>query len=85
MVLAIGKDNEGSAATLGKAMTELEKNGIVFDPDMRALIKKIYTYACNAGIRHGGTEPVVATEEDAILLLVVSAAGINYLNTLRKR
>ena len=85
MVLAIGKENTGSAETLGRAIAELENKGIVFDEDMKALIKKIYGYACNAGIRHGGTDPVTATEEDAILLLVISAAGIDYLNTLRKR
>lgn len=83
MVLAIGKDNGASSDTLGKAISELENKGIVFDQDMKALIKKIYAYACNAGIRHGGTTPVVATEADAILVMVISAAAINYLNTLR--
>ena len=85
MILAIGKDNAIASDTLGRAMNELEQKGVVFDEDMKAVIKSIYTYACNAGIRHGGVETVIATEEDAILILVISAAAINYLNIIRKK
>ena len=83
MILAIGKNNAISSDTLGKAISELENAGVAFDQDMKALIKKIYAYACNAGIRHGGTAPVVATENDAVLIMVITAAMINYLNRLR--
>lgn len=83
MVMAIAKDKEVKENTLGKAIDALESKGIVFDEDMKMLIKKVYAYACNAGIRHGGTNPTVATEDDAILVLVITAAEINYLNALR--
>ncbi len=85
MVLTIGEKNAISADTLGKAINQLEKKGIVFDQDMKSLIKSIYAVACNAGIRHGGTNPITASEEEAILVLVVSAAAINYLNVLRQQ
>ena len=85
MVLEIAKDNEVKENTLGKAIEALESKGVVFDEDMKVLIKKVYSYACNAGIRHGGSNPTVATEDDAILILVITAAEINYLNALRLR
>lgn len=83
MVVYIARENGISENTLGKAITELESNGVVFNDDMKAIIKKLYSYACNSGIRHGGTNPVIAKEEDAILVLVISAAAINYLNYYR--
>lgn len=83
MVVHIARENGVSENTLGKAISELESNGVVFDEDMKAIIKKLYNYACNSGIRHGGTNPVIAKEEDAILVLVISAAAINYLNYYR--
>ena len=83
MVVYIARENGVSENTLGKAITELESNGVVFNDDMKAIIKKLYSYACNSGIRHGGTNPVIAKEEDAILVLVISAAAINYLNYYR--
>ena len=83
MVLAIAEENALSEETLGRAITRLENNGVFIDERMKNLIKNTYKYACNAGIRHGGTAPVVATEADSILILVISAAAINYLNTLR--
>ena len=84
MVLAIAEENAVSEETLGRAITKLENNGVVIEERMKNLIKNTYKYACNAGIRHGGTTPVVATEADAILVLVISAAAINYLNGFRK-
>lgn len=83
MVLAVARDNDVSDDTLGKAINKLEDKGVVFDKDMKTIIKSIYTFASNAGIRHGGTEPTIATEEDAILVMVICAAAINYLNSLR--
>lgn len=84
MVLAVAEENAVSEETLGRAITKLENKGVVIEERMKNLIKNTYKYACNAGIRHGGTAPVVATEADAILVLVISAAAINYLNSLRK-
>lgn len=84
MVLTIAKEHDVSADTLGRAINGLESKDIFIDEDMRVLIKGIYRYACNAGIRHGGTEPITANEEDAILILVLSAAAINYLSRLYK-
>lgn len=83
MVITIANDNFISANTLGKAIKELEKKGIIFDKDMKAIIDAVYVYACNAGLRHGGMNSITATEEDAIFIMVISAAAINYLNELR--
>ena len=70
--------------TLGKALKNLKEKGFVLDEDMELILKSIYKYACNAGIRHGSADPVAATEEDAVFIMVISAAGINYLNALRQ-
>lgn len=83
MVLSIAEENAISEETLSKAINKLENTGVAIEERMKNLIKTTYKYACNAGIRHGGTTPVVATEADAILVLVISAAAINYLNALR--
>ena len=80
MILSIAEDNSVQDNTLGKALKKLEEKGIATDEDLNALIRKIYDYACNAGIRHGGTEPVTATEDEAIFVLVTCAATINYIN-----
>ena len=85
MVLTIAEESSVNQNTLSRAINELENNGIVFDQDMKAIIKAVYNYACNAGIRHGGTEPISATEEDAILVMVICATTINYLNSQRFR
>lgn len=83
MVLAIAKDHDVSQDTLGKAINALKGKGIALDCRMENLIKSTYSYACTAGIRHGGTTPIVAKEADAIYILVLSAAEINYLNAQR--
>lgn len=83
MVLAIATENAVTEITLGRAIGKLESKGVVIEDRMKGLIKSIYHYACNAGIRHGGATTVVTTEADAILVLVISAAAINYLNALR--
>lgn len=41
MLIAIAKDNAVKETTLGKAIDALESMGIVFDEDMKALIKKV--------------------------------------------
>ena len=83
MIITIAQDNSVKSETLGKAINQLKSKGVTFDQDMEEIIKKVYKYACNAGIRHGGAESVEATEEDALLIMVISAAVIKYLNSLR--
>ena len=82
MVLTIAKDNEISEETLGRALNALTRKGVSIDSRMMELIKTTYKYVCNSGIRHGGTDLVIATEEDAVFTLVICAAAINYLNTV---
>lgn len=85
MVITIARDNDvNNSNTLGKALSQLEDKGVIIDEDMDTLLRKIYGYVCNAGVRHGGDnkDTIIATENDAILLLVLCAACINYINNL---
>lgn len=70
---------------MGKAINKLHDNGIIINERLINITKTIYKYACNDGIRHGGINLVIASENDAIYILVLCAACINYLNYLYKQ
>jgi DNA-binding transcriptional ArsR family regulator len=68
-------------ATLGKALKQLEENGIIIDKALKEAFEKMYGYTSNAGnIRHAN---VFSTEkpafEDAKYMLVACSAFVNYL------
>ena len=79
MILIIAEQNSIKEETLGKAITNMKKKGVQFDIDLEEIIRKIYKYACNSGIRHGGTEQIKATEPEAIFVLTLCSSTINYL------
>lgn len=83
MILVIADEHNITQNTLGQAIKNLEDNGILFDEDMKNIIKSVYKYACNAGIRHGGVTPINASKNDAQYILTICSVCINYLNTLR--
>jgi len=80
MVLCVARNNSATADTLGRAITQMKNNGYSIDSDFEEVLRKTYGYACNAGIRHGGENPVIASEKDALFILSICAASINYLN-----
>lgn len=73
-----GQDNKG--ITLGKALNNLEKNGVEIHPALIDAFKKMYGYTSDAGgIRHGSIDFTNAPAEDAKYMLVTCSAFINYL------
>ena len=81
MVLSVARNNSATADTLGRAITQMKNNGYDIDSDFEEVLRKTYKYACNAGIRHGGENPVSASEKDALFVLSVCASCINYMNS----
>ena len=81
MIIHVARNNSATADTLGKAITEMKNSGYNIDSDFEEVLRKTYKYACNAGIRHGGENPVAASEKDALFVLSICAASINYLNS----
>lgn len=82
MVVTIANQEGYAEDTLGRAISKLESNRIIIDERLVNVSKDIYKYACNSGIRHGGVDSTVASENDAVYILVLCAACINYLNYL---
>jgi len=71
----------GEQTTLGKALKQLEENGIVIDNALKAAFDKMYGYTSNAGgIRHANAfSEEVVDFEDAKYMLVACSAFVNYL------
>lgn len=72
--------------TLGKALSKLQKKGIVIPQMLQSAFEKLYAYTNNegTGIRHAlmddeGT--YTPGSEEALFMLVSCSAFINYLNT----
>ncbi|HPM11830.1 MAG TPA: hypothetical protein PK941_15440 [Paludibacter sp.] len=73
--IIVGKDT-----TLGKALNQLEKQGIVIHEALKDAYSKLYGYTSDEkGIRHAGIEFSDAPHEDAKYMLVVCSAFVNYL------
>lgn len=72
-------DNE--KATLGDALKQLEKNGLVIHPSLKQAFIKLYGYTSDqGGIRHAeGMFESQVTFEEAKFMLVSCSAFINYL------
>lgn len=68
-------------ATLGDALKQLEKSGIVIHPSLKSAFQKLYGYTSDqGGIRHAeGLLESDVTFEDATFMLVSCSAFINYL------
>lgn len=67
-------------ATLGKALSELEKAGIKIHSALVTGFKSLYGYSSDqGGIRHGNVEFEEPKYEDARYMLVTCTAFINYL------
>ena len=71
----------GKGATLGAALKQLEKHGVVIHPSMKSAFEKLYGYTSDAnGIRHAGNiGGNSSTFEEAKFMLVSCSAFINYL------
>lgn len=70
------------AGTLGQALKELEKKGLVLHPALKDGFGKLYGYANDAGgIRHALQEESSVGAEDARFMLISCSAFINYLTT----
>ena len=82
MVLVIAENNDVHEETLGRALKQLKTKGVEIEEDLDTLLRNAYKYACNAGLRHGGSKSVKASENDAVFFLVIAAACINYLNAI---
>lgn len=66
--------------TLGKALKQLEKNGVIIHPSLKESFIKIYGYTSDAGgIRHSGGIDNNTTFEEAKFMLVTCSAFLNYL------
>lgn len=71
----------GKGATLGAALKQLEKDGVVIHPSLKSAFEKLYGYTSDArGIRHAGNiGGASSTFEEAKFMLVSCSAFINYL------
>ena len=72
-------------ATLGDALTELEKQGVVIHPALKSAFSKLYGYTSDAaGIRHAGQlDGKDATFDEAKYMLISCSAFVNYLIALQ--
>lgn len=73
-------------STLGKALNQLEKNGIIFPIILKQAFEKLYAYTNqpDAGIRHALMDDSGAYApggEEALFMLVSCSAFINYLGS----
>ena len=68
-------------ATLGKALKELEKRGVVdVHPTLNEAFRKIYGYTSDAhGIRHAMSDLTSVDIEDAQFMIVACSTFVNYL------
>ena len=70
--------------TLGDAITELKKKGLIINSQMETGFKNLYNYTNNkdTGIRHSIMDDKNSpTADEAIYMLVTCSAFINYLKT----
>lgn len=70
------------SSTLGEALKKMERNGVVINTTLKEGFEKLYGYTNDkrTGIRHALMEDVNApTSDEAIYMLVVCSAFINYL------
>ncbi len=73
--IIVGKDT-----TLGKALNQLEKKGIIIHKSLEQAYNRIYGYTSDEkGIRHAGIDFTDAPAEDAKYMLVSCSAFVNYL------
>lgn len=76
---------EGSCATLGAALKELESNGVRIHTSLKLGFEKLYGYTCDEdGIRHSGGLDMGTTYEEAKYMIVSCSAFINYLDQLHR-
>lgn len=69
-------------ASLGKALSALEKNGISIPETLKIAFGKLYGYTCQeGGIRHAGLSFTTASYDEARFMLVVCSAFINFLDS----
>lgn len=71
--------------TLGKALSQMEANGITLNPTLKSAFEKLYGYTNNqdTGIRHALIDDASApTSAEAIYMLITCSAFINYLSTM---
>lgn len=76
------RDKTGEA-TLGAALSKLEKKGISIPPILKQAFDKLYAYTNqnNTGIRHALMDDAyVPKAEEAMFMLVSCCAFLNYLN-----
>lgn len=70
----------GKNDSLGKALKNLENNGIKIHSSMKIAFEKLYGYTSDAdGIRHGGKDFTNVNEEEAKYMLISCSAFVNYL------
>lgn len=71
--------------TLGKALSQMEANGITLNATLKSAFDKLYGYTNNpdTGIRHALIDDTSApTSAEAIYMLITCSAFINYLSTM---
>ena len=68
--------------TLGKALKQLEDNGVAIHGSLKAGFDKLYGFTSDAnGIRHAGLEPSDIDADLAKFMLVACSAFVNYLRS----
>ena len=68
--------------TLGKALKQLEDNGVALHGSLKAGFDKLYGFTSDAnGIRHAGLEPSDIDADLAKFMLVACSAFVNYLRS----
>ena len=66
--------------SLGEALKELEKNGVIIHSAMKKAFEKLYGYTSDKnGIRHNGGVDEDTTFEEAQYMLISCSAFLNYL------
>lgn len=71
----------GKATSLGDALNNLQKKGVVIHPQLRSAFEKLFAYTNGAsGVRHAGElDGADSTFEEAKFMLVSCCAFVNYL------
>lgn len=71
----------GKATSLGDALNNLQKKGVVIHPQLRSAFEKLFAYTNGAsGVRHAGElDGADSTFEEAKFMLVSCSAFVNYL------
>ncbi|HKQ88724.1 MAG TPA: hypothetical protein VJS43_18355, partial [Candidatus Acidoferrales bacterium] len=74
---------EDPKATLGKALSKLETQGLAIHKAQKDAFNKLYGYTSDAdGIRHALLDEPKLTYGDAQFMLITCSAFVNYLITL---